>query len=153
MQRRHRVLVTCAWLFGCTAPPSPDSSAGLEKENALVAEMGQQIAAGIRTSQAQAAEGILPRDYKRQVDAKLADLLIDPDSRKLEFVSHPYGGLVCGLINAKNTMGGYTGKEPFFAVFDAQGSLIGAHAYTWEELVPSRTQDLGPVSDCKFVRA
>jgi hypothetical protein len=122
----------------------------LEKENATIAEMGEQIAASIKESHVQAAEGILPRDYKKQVDAKLADSLIDPDSRKLEFVSHPYGGLVCGLVNAKNTMGGYTGKEPFFAVFNASGFLVGAHAYTWEEFTPSRTQDLGPISDCRF---
>lgn len=40
--------------------------------------------------------------------------LIDPDSAKFASVyKNPSSGSVCGLVNAKNRMGGYVGNTPF----------------------------------------
>lgn len=61
------------------------------------------------------------------VDRWLERTLIDPDSRKVEFTGYPqryfwllsnpkYAFLVCGTVNAKNRMGGYVGREPFYAL-------------------------------------
>ena len=60
-----------------------------------------------------------PDDFKSQVDQALSAQLKDPDSRKIEILSQPIGGLVCGTINAKNSYGGYVGKQRFFVSFDA----------------------------------
>jgi hypothetical protein len=49
--------------------------------------------------------------------------LKDPDSRKVTFGLTPYGGLACGEVNAKNSYGGYTGAQPFYAIFDASGNI------------------------------
>lgn len=74
--------------------------------------------------------GLLPKDYKKSIDAKFANTLIDPDSRKIEFLSNPYGGLVCGTVNAKNRMGGYTGKNVFYATFNKNKELISLESYS-----------------------
>ena len=64
-------------------------------------------------------------DARSIADDWLAANLIDPDSRKVSitsgperyfwFPAHPhYGFLVCGMVNAKNRLGGYVGREPFY---------------------------------------
>jgi hypothetical protein len=58
----------------------------------------------------------MPKDYRKQIDARLVQRLKDPDSRKVEFGTTA-GGLACGTVNAKNSYGGYTGKQIFTAVF------------------------------------
>jgi hypothetical protein len=70
-----------------------------------------------------AQAGQRPADYKKPVDLYIAGLLKDPESRKVVYTGNPYGGLVCGTINAKNSYGGYTGAEPFYAVFDSNKKI------------------------------
>ena len=67
--------------------------------------------------------GTAPADHRARIDEALADLLLDPDSRRVAFAPSPIGGLVCGTVNAKNRMGGYVGPQPFYAAFDATGRL------------------------------
>jgi hypothetical protein len=47
-------------------------------------------------------------------------------------------------------MGGYAGKEPFFAVFDANQTLLYVHTYTWDQVAAQRGTDLGEFTDCHF---
>jgi hypothetical protein len=70
-----------------------------------------------------ARSGRLPVDYKKRIDRHLIESLKDPDSRKVTFSLTPYGGLACGEVNAKNSYGGYTGAQPFYAIFDANGNI------------------------------
>jgi hypothetical protein len=70
-----------------------------------------------------AESGRLPADYKKKIDQYLLRNLKDPDSRKVAYGSTPYGGLVCGEVNAKNSYGGYTGSQPFYTIFDSSGNM------------------------------
>jgi hypothetical protein len=76
------------------------------------------------TEFAKVSSGSVPADYQQQADAWLADTLIDPDSRKVKFVSRPLRSLFCGTVNAKNRMGGYTGQAPFYGYFNESGKLV-----------------------------
>lgn len=81
-----------------------------------------------------AYNGRLPSDYRKVTDQRLAQELKDPDSRKVQFTATPYGGLVCGMVNAKNSYGGFTGGQPFFAIFDADGNLSNFETYSYSDL-------------------
>jgi hypothetical protein len=39
------------------------------------------------------------------------------------YQGNPYGSLVCGTVNARNSYGGYTGQQPFSAYFSQAGTL------------------------------
>ncbi len=72
--------------------------------------------------------------FRRAAEQSLRSRLIDPDSARIEW---PYGFLrgswkpafqkpiegywTCGLVNAKNRMGGYTGSHSFVAVVSPTG--------------------------------
>ena len=66
----------------------------------------------------------LPKNYQQLIDAYFVQVLKDPDSRRIEYTVTPFGSLACGTINAKNSFGGYTGKQPFFAYFGTNGNLV-----------------------------
>lgn len=60
-------------------------------------------------------------DAKREVRRNL----IDPDSAKFESVDiNEKTGAVCGFVNAKNRMGGYTGRNPFVYEKDSGVTLV-----------------------------
>ena len=77
----------------------------------------------------------LPTNYEEIVEKSLKDLLIDPESARFEFEvvrigwkavkSKPVGCYIIKVwVNAKNRMGGYSGKQPYwFAIRD--GAIIG----------------------------
>lgn len=49
-------------------------------------------------------------------------ILIDPSSAQFDgirVIDHEFGRFVCGLVNARNRMGGYTGRKPFVHKVDA----------------------------------
>jgi len=72
--------------------------------------------------------------FRRNAESTLSNRLIDPDSARIQW---PHGFLMgtwkpflskaiqgywtCGLINARNRMGGYTGTTAFVVVLDASG--------------------------------
>lgn len=69
--------------------------------------------------------------YRELAEAAVKDLLVDPDSAKIEwpngyrkggfkpFMSkRVYGYATCGLVNSRNRMGGYAGQQPFAVVID-----------------------------------
>ena len=76
------------------------------------------------------------RAFRRNAEAALKGRLVDPDSARIEW---PYGFTYgtwkpllgkrfegywsCGLINARNRMGGYTGSTFFVVVLDSAGQV------------------------------
>jgi hypothetical protein len=114
MVKPAMVIVTLVLLSGCgqqLAQPSyyqttPASAPAKEPADFAVAQSGR-----------------LPVDYKKKIDQYLIGYLKDPDSRKVTFGPTPYGGLACGEVNAKNSYGGYTGAQPFYAIFNERGNI------------------------------
>lgn len=105
--------IAMALLVGCaTAPPTADDFANV---------------------------GPLPADYQDQVKKYFEESLIDPDSAKYYFVGEPkvgahegyglnrtprvVGWIVSVEVNAKNRMGGYTGRQLHKAVLN-QGKVV-----------------------------
>ena len=80
-----------------------------------------------------------PENYKEIVEDRIKRDLIDPYSAQFEFSGNPikawtyneawsgpqffYGWGVCGTVNAKNRMGGYSGRKLFMAFFQS-GALF-----------------------------
>lgn len=56
----------------------------------------------------------------QRVEAHIRSQMIDPDSAKFDNVEEKRSGLVCGNVNGKNRVGGYTGQQPFVARVDGQ---------------------------------
>ncbi|MFK4726434.1 hypothetical protein ABIE89_007534 [Bradyrhizobium niftali] len=55
----------------------------------------------------------------KNAKARISDSLFDPYSAKFEEVREiqtEAGAMVCGVVNAKNKMGGYVGRKPFYYV-------------------------------------
>lgn len=82
-------------------------------------------------------------EVRRHAERQWRAFLIDPDSATFEYVSgfqwgstrlglrkRRYGWVACGNINAKNRLGGYTGREPFFVFIDAQTREVEVD-YRW----------------------
>jgi len=62
------------------------------------------------------------------IKSKTAAKLKDPDSAKFGRISAVKSGTiveVCGMLNAKNSYGGYTGTKPFYGAWDlSQGIYV-----------------------------
>ena len=91
-----------------------------------------------KTEIANADYGSPPIQYEEIIKAYYAERLIDPTSPLYTFdeprkswikssamygTEQTFGWRVCGTVNAKNRMGGYTGRKPFFALF-RDGQLV-----------------------------
>jgi hypothetical protein len=90
---RNLIICTVATLAGCAAVPPPPPSVPVELT-------GSQI---------------------ERVETAVRGALKDPDSARfgvLRGAGEPKGkGLVvCGLVNAKNSFGGYVGSRPFYVI-------------------------------------
>jgi len=97
--------------------------------------------------------------FRRNSESALRAHLIDPDSARIEW---PHGFLLgtwkpflsktiegywsCGLINARNRMGGYTGATSFVVVLDPSGYV------KYSEIGESRDFDLLSASCAKSVK-
>lgn len=79
-----------------------------------------------------------PAGYEEVIKARFHPMLIDPTSPIYEFRAprkgytmpssafktwEAYGWVVCGTVNSKNRMGGYSGRTPFFTLFSG-GQMI-----------------------------
>jgi hypothetical protein len=60
--------------------------------------------------------------------AALLQIVKDPDSAKFSKVQR-VGDYICGMVNAKNSFGGYTGPKPFSVGADGE-ALIGGESVT-----------------------
>jgi hypothetical protein len=100
---------------------------GREQRMAEARAAGDQRRVAARAEAVQQREAIrataLPPDYREQIDADFVRTLKDPDSRKIVYQGNPYGSLVCGTVNARNSYGGYTGQQLFVAYFSQAGTL------------------------------
>lgn len=94
----------------------------------------QQRNADIARRVEQISRQPLPTDYRAQIDRYLARTLLDPDSRRIEYIGQPYGSAVCGMVNARNRFGGYTGRQIFLALFAATGTLQSLDIFTTASL-------------------
>ena len=116
----------------CSTPLSASEERTAALEEQLAKEKARTLALAPKlTAMRQAAR---PSDYQQRVDAVLVRLLKDPVSRQITYTATPYGSLVCGTVNARNSFGGYTGAQPFVAYFDSQGSLGDFKVYPAKEL-------------------
>jgi hypothetical protein len=70
-----------------------------------------------------------PPNYREQIDADFARTLKDPDSRKIVYQGNPYGSLVCGTVNARNSFGGYVGQQLFSAYCSPAGTLATVRVF------------------------
>lgn len=104
--------VTLAGVVACAPLSSPPRATGPSPD----AVRYQAMLDSYRT-------GRVPADSRRQIEAEVAQRLRDPASRQFRNIRNPFGGLVCGEVNARNGFGGYTGFQPFFAVFGSDGRL------------------------------
>jgi hypothetical protein len=60
--------------------------------------------------------------------------LKDPASRQIRYTALPWGSLVCGTVNAKNSFGGFTGAQPFVIYFTEQQRIGHFKVYTDKEV-------------------
>src|ERR1700748_1879112 len=49
------------------------------------------------------------------MEAEIKSHLVDPESAKFTWWAYPNNGFYCGLLNARNRMGGYVGNTLFYA--------------------------------------
>lgn len=100
---------------------------------ALVLMLGACAAPISQERIATADYGLPPSEnYQEVVKASFAQILIDPTSPIYEFAGPPekgyvrqspmlnlpegFGWKVCGMVNSRNRMGGYSGSVPFFVL-------------------------------------
>ncbi|WP_340618463.1 hypothetical protein [Xenorhabdus entomophaga] len=70
------------------------------------------------------------KDFINIGESIVRDNLKDPDSAKFDsFYPSPdeSDGYVCGMVNAKNTYGGYTGKKPYYVYIETKGGKLKHH--------------------------
>jgi hypothetical protein len=97
--------------------------------------------------------------FRRNAETTLRGRLIDPDSARIQwphgftqgqwkpFFAKPVQGYwTCGLINARNRMGGYTGTTAFVVVMDANGAV------KYSEIGESKEYDMLTASCAKSVK-
>jgi hypothetical protein len=99
----------------------------------LAAFIFAALLAGCATPSAQSIGEAVPTDYEAQVRAKIVDTFFDPGSIRDAEISEPFpvnsvfdgttpiprsGWAVCVKANAKNRMGGYTGRHPVLFLFE-----------------------------------
>ena len=129
MRRLGTVLAVAMFLDGCAGREAiPDSydDGGADRRAAASAR--------VRLADSHPA----PSDFRRQIDRRLSEILKDPESRRVLYDGAPGGGIVCGLVNAKNSFGGYTGAQPFYAWFVFNGHLVEVEIYPPQALEGAR---------------
>jgi len=82
-----------------------------------------------------------PENHQQAIKDWFAERLIDPTSPLYSFrnpvqgytkdsplygTQLQFGWIVCGAVNAKNRLGGYVGREPFFTLFK-DGNMVFIH--------------------------
>lgn len=106
--------------------------AAAEREEA---ELRREVERGVRQQAALAPKALSAQEQTQLIErAKKAVLykLIDPESGRFRNVS-ALGNEVCGEVNGKNRLGGYTGFQVFWVQFSPEpdvwmGDILGASA-------------------------
>jgi hypothetical protein len=102
------IILVVTTLFGCLSMAEIERREQ-EKREAVIAKERKLID--------EVRSATLPDDYKEQIDAEFVRILEVPDSRRIEYLENPYGSLMCGTIDVKNSSGDYTGKKPYYAIW------------------------------------
>ena len=117
-------------LTGC-APgyvASPEANDGYNSKLQEAKRKDAEFAEKVRNINLETADvGSKPTGYKQAIEDAIKDELKDPDSAKFTGMTTPrkevmverkefvYGYSACVYVNAKNSYGGYTGKELYWA--------------------------------------
>ncbi|HEY2034569.1 MAG TPA: hypothetical protein VGH02_12865 [Rhizomicrobium sp.] len=80
------------------------------------------------------------------IQTKLKEQLVDPDSLQIKWDSYAGGYIYCGQYNAKNSMGGYSGFSPFAAVVTHVDG--GQVANVGDVLIGSKSEDMALLGVC-----
>jgi len=100
---RYLVLITALALAGCVSAP-PQQSASTAPATSPVS---------------------LSSDQEARVKQVVTASLKDPDSARFGPMQATYslqtGTTICGMINARNSFGGYTGDKPYLVVISDSG--------------------------------
>lgn len=117
-------LTGCAPRYVSTAPSTADYDKIMQEAKRKDAEFAEKVK-NINLDTADV--GVKPKDYKSLVESAIRESLKDPDSakfydftapRKEVMVEHKnfvYGYSTCVYVNAKNSYGGYVGKQLYWA--------------------------------------
>lgn len=130
MKKIVLVLMVGAFLTGC-APGyvyTPPSTAEHDKTMQEAKRKDAEFADKVRNINLETADvGARPKDYKSLVESAIRGDLKDPDSAKFFDFTEPrkevmveqnnfvYGYSTCVYVNAKNSYGGYVGKQLYWA--------------------------------------
>jgi hypothetical protein len=122
MFRVYSSLLLAFFLFGCasTEPPPP-------QEVPMGSFHGKQntpLAKPVKTRE-------LTKNEKKIIGEGIARGLKDPQSAQFRWLPFPESNeeliSYCGMVNAKNSYGGYTGFKPFLAgILMKNGKIVGA---------------------------
>lgn len=75
----------------------------------------------------QAAPTDLMRTQQTQAHKIIRSQLVDPDSAKFiedSYVVQENTANICGVVNARNRMGGYAGNQLYYVAFDLSGKPV-----------------------------
>jgi len=75
----------------------------------------------------QATPTDLMKTQQTQAHKIIQNHLVDPDSARFaddSYVVQEYFNTICGLVNARNRIGGYAGNQLYYVVFDRSGKPI-----------------------------
>jgi len=103
------IVLAASFLVGCVAPPTAEEIATMNS--------------AVKPSSQEAAQEAVKRYFERSLfDAEAARYRFPlPPTRgsrlALPRADREFGWFMCGEINGKNRMGGYTGYKTFFAYF------------------------------------
>jgi hypothetical protein len=107
-------------------PPPPEPDPRTRDEIAVI------VARSVdkdREWQGKAAAGRAPRDFNQPITLVLKSSVLfrrpglDTETVRIEFLSNPFPGIVCGTRSPVNIFGGHTDITSFTAYFDPYGQL------------------------------
>lgn len=127
MKKLLAVVMASSFLVACAQPQYGRTSSDYEQRMAEAKKKDAEFAEKVRNINLETADvGAKPKNYKELVQASIKDALKDPDSAKfsefsplrkevmVEKNNFVYGYSTCVFVNAKNSYGGYTGKQLYW---------------------------------------
>ncbi|EMX9223692.1 TPA: hypothetical protein U2L64_004070 [Citrobacter koseri] len=130
MRKLAAVFIVGSFLSGC-APGyvyTPPSTVDYEKTMQEAKRKDAEFAEKVKNINLDTADvGAKPQNYKKLVEDAIKEQLKDPDSARFTDMTNPrkevmvdqgnfiYGYSTCVYVNAKNSYGGYVGKQRYWA--------------------------------------
>lgn len=136
MKKLAAVVIASALLSACVQPPYARIASDYDQKMAEAKKHDAEFSEKVRNINLETADvGEKPKNYKELVQGTIKDALKDPDSAKfsdfsplrkevmVENRNFVYGYSTCVFVNAKNSYGGYTGKQLYWA-FIRNGQVL-----------------------------